>query len=114
MAQELFQTEQLTATQMACLRTCPLQHWYRCPDFYYARREVPRLEDDLAAFQMDVWQQAQHILWCRRQGHWIANPGRFTCPGCDYADLCLQSIQINDERVPVGYTRIDDSQPELQ
>ena len=84
------------------------------PDFYYGRREVPRLEDDLAAFQMDVWQQAQHILWCRRQGHWIANPNRFTCPGCDYADLCLQSIQINDEQVPVGYTRIDDPHPELQ
>ncbi|HUU94345.1 MAG TPA: hypothetical protein VM487_01280, partial [Phycisphaerae bacterium] len=83
------------------------------PEFYLARREVPRLEDDLRLFQADVWQQAKYLMWCRRSGHWFASPSRFTCPWCDYADLCLQSIQVADGQVPVGYTRVDDPHPEL-
>ena len=37
------------------------------PDYYFQRREVPRLEDELAEYQAELWQQAKLILETRRQ-----------------------------------------------
>ena len=37
------------------------------PDYYYQRREVPRLEDELGEFRDELWQQAQHLIDLRRR-----------------------------------------------
>lgn len=82
------------------------------PGYYYARREIPILEDQLRDFRAEMWQLGQMLLTCRNRDLWFRTVGRSTCDYCDYADLCLQSISVN-EGVPAGYTRLDDPHPEL-
>lgn len=65
-------------------------------------QEVPRLEDDLAEYQAEVWQQAQQLLEIRRRADrlgdpsraWFRNAGRFTCGYCDFAQLCLNGVRV--------------------
>lgn len=83
------------------------------PDYYFQRREVPRLEDDLAEFQLELWQQAQQLLESRRHGRWFRNVGRMTCSGCEFANICLQSVRVEPDRPPSGYHRLPHVHPEL-
>jgi hypothetical protein len=92
------------------------------PDFYFARREVPRLEDDLAEYQAEVWQQAQQLLEIRRRAGrlgdpsraWFRNAGRFTCGYCDFAQLCLNSVRVQPgSPAPCGFQLLADPNPEL-
>lgn len=83
------------------------------PDYYYQRREVPRLEDDLRTFGLECWQQAQMLSDCRRWGRWFRSVGRNTCSFCEYARLCLQSITVNPEAPPDGFEIMRDVHPEL-
>lgn len=84
------------------------------PDFYFARREIPRLEDDLAEVRAVLWQQARQLAEARRHGRWFRNAGRFTCDHCPFADLCLQSITVDpDGPPPSGYRVLSHVHPEL-
>jgi hypothetical protein len=83
------------------------------PDYYFQRREVPRLEDDLQAFRLECWQQAQLLSDCRRWGRWFRNVGRNTCSFCEYSRLCLQSITVAPEAPPDGFEIVNDVHPEL-
>jgi hypothetical protein len=83
------------------------------PDFYFQRREVPRLEDDLDEFRLECWQQAKLLTDCRRWGRWFRNVGRNTCSFCEYSRLCLQSITVNPEAPPDGFEFVDNVHPEL-
>jgi len=91
------------------------------PDYYYQRREVPRLEDELTQFQAELWQQAQQLMECRRraarlprpQDAYFCNVGRFTCDHCPFAEICLQSITVNPDAPPAGYEVRDELHPEL-
>jgi len=93
-------------------------------DYYYQRREVPRLEDDLQAFRLECWQQAKLLTDCRHWGRWFRNVGRNTCSFCEYANLCLQSITVDPpacaasvaagrEAPPDGFEIVADVNPEL-
>jgi hypothetical protein len=83
------------------------------PDYYYQRREIPRLEDDLLEFNLEVWQQAKHLMDCRSNHRWFRNAGRWTCPFCEFADLCLQSIHVDPGLPPAGYEILSRVHPEL-
>ena len=83
------------------------------PDFYFQRREVPRLEDDLEEFRLECWQQAKLLSDCRRWGRWFRTVGPHTCSFCEYANLCLQSITVSPESPPDGYEIVTDVNPEL-
>ena len=91
------------------------------PDFYFQRREVPRLEDDIAQFRAELWQQAQQLLEIRRRAERLAdgacayfrNVGKMTCSYCEFADICLSGIRIDRESPPVGFQVLSDPHPEL-
>jgi len=83
------------------------------PDFYYARREVPRLDDEIAEFQVELWQQSKELLDSRRADRWFRNVGMFTCRNCEFAELCLNGVSLDSETIPSGYVRLDDPNPEL-
>jgi len=83
------------------------------PDFYFQRREVPRLENDLDEFRLECWQQARLLSDCRRWGRWFRNVGRNTCSFCEYASLCLQSITVEPGAPPAGYEFVANVHPEL-
>jgi hypothetical protein len=91
------------------------------PDFYYQRREIPRLEDELALFRAELWQQAQHLIALRRRAALLPDPaaahfrnvGRMTCGQCEFADLCLSGIRVDPARPPASYQILADPHPEL-
>ncbi|WP_428937794.1 RecB family exonuclease [Fontivita pretiosa] len=84
------------------------------PDCYFARREVPRLEDELAEYRLELWQQAAQLRHAQRADRWFRNVGRMTCPYCPYADLCLNCMHVKVDAPPVGYEILSDVHPELQ
>ena len=83
------------------------------PDFYYARREVPRLEDELQEFQLELWQQARQLREAQRHGRWFRNVGKMTCDYCQFSDLCLQGIHVEPDKPPAGYEILADVHAEL-
>jgi len=83
------------------------------PDYYYQRREVPRLEDELAEFQAELWHQAQLLLEARRHNRWFRNIHRFTCGTCEFADLCLNAVRVTPGVAPSGFQILTDVHPEL-
>lgn len=83
------------------------------PDYYFARREVPRLEDELAEFRLELWQQAGQLRDSQRADRWFRNVGKMTCGYCPFANLCLNSIQVNVDAPPAGYEVLADVHQEL-
>lgn len=83
------------------------------PDYYYARREIPRMEDDLADFQSELWQQAQQLIETRKRGRWFRNPSRWNCQNCEFAELCLHSVNVTPGGEPPAGYEITDLHPEL-
>lgn len=81
------------------------------PDFYFARREIPRLESDLAEFEEEVYQQSQQLQQARRKGLWFRNVSALTCRNCSYSGICLQGIP--NEPTPQGFVVLDEAHPEL-
>ncbi|MBK8915022.1 MAG: PD-(D/E)XK nuclease family protein [Phycisphaerales bacterium] len=83
------------------------------PDYYFQRREVPRLEDELAEFQAEVWQQAKQLLDARRHGRWFRNVHRFTCGTCEFANICLNGVRVTSGTAPAGFQILTNVSPEL-
>jgi hypothetical protein len=83
------------------------------PDYYFQRREIPRLEDDLAEYRAELWQQADLIRESRRRSRWFRNVSRMTCDYCDFKELCLGGVRVCAESPPSGYEFIDNVHPEL-
>ena len=91
------------------------------PDYYFQRREVPRLEDELTEYQAELWQQAQHLMELRRRAARLDDPskahfrnvGRMTCPQCEFAALCLNGIRVDPACPPSGFQVLEDVHPEL-
>ena len=74
------------------------------PEFYFARREIPRLDDDLDRFSHEIWQLAQNLRQCQKNGHWYPNPG-YNCDFCEFSDLCMQSVTVDADTIPSGFVR---------
>lgn len=83
------------------------------PEFYFCRREVPVLDDDLEEFADLRVQVGRMILDRRAQQRRIsaATPWRawprhvngMLCPGCEYAGFCLQNSVPDLAHPPTGY-----------
>ena len=83
------------------------------PDHYFARREVPRLEDELAEYRLELWQQAAALRDAQRSMRWFRNVGKMTCGYCPFAVVCLNSINVNIDAPPSGYEVRAEVHPEL-
>jgi RecB family exonuclease len=83
------------------------------PDYYFARREVPRLEDELAEYQHELWQQANQLRDSQRCNRWFRNISKMTRGYCQFAPLCLHSVNVKADVPPPGFERLVDVHPEL-
>jgi hypothetical protein len=89
------------------------------PEFYFARREVPVMDDDLHEFEVQRLVIARQILCCRGEARraakpehgWPRNVGD-ACSWCDFAGFCLQNGTIDTAHPPAGF-RISATSPEL-
>jgi hypothetical protein len=90
------------------------------PDFYFARREVPILEQDLVEFATQRLTLSKLILHCRqaekklvrREQAWPRNISQWNCNGCAYNSFCLQNISFDTQHPPSGF-RVTEANPEL-
>jgi len=83
------------------------------PEFYFARREVPVLADDLEEFADLRVQVGRMILDRRAQQRkldawtpwraWPRHVNGMQCPGCEYAGFCLQNATPDLAHPPAGY-----------
>lgn len=84
------------------------------PDFYFARREVARLNSDVDEYQAELWEIQQAIREAQRTGRWYRTVNRNTCEYCPYFDLCSSSQQLDRNNPPPGFHFVDDVHPELE
>jgi len=91
------------------------------PDFYFCRREIPILDDDLDDFVDSRLEIADRILRARKREKrfvdnperaWVRNVDQRICNCCSYASFCLQNIKPNLEEPPEGFS-IQPFNPEL-
>ena len=90
------------------------------PEFYFARREVPILEDDIEEFTIQRLELSRLILNFRaasRKAHrpeqaWPRHLSELHCKQCDFASFCLQNIVPDPALPPAGF-RVGPVHPEL-
>lgn len=83
------------------------------PDYYYARKEIPRLEADLDAARADLWAYAKLIEHYRAQGHWPRNTSACHRFGrCAYWGLCSAGWTADDS-LPENYIFAERTHMEL-
>lgn len=81
------------------------------PEFYYARKPIPRLENDIAEWRQDMWDQAAMITETRKHSRWIRNTRSCRDMGtCEFLPICRN----DSETVPSGYVQIRVLHPELE
>lgn len=73
------------------------------PDWYYARREIPRLESDIEEYRAELWQTHRIISECRVNGWWFRNSAACLAPyRCEFCDICFTGSNVNEE-IPQGF-----------
>lgn len=81
------------------------------PEFYFARREVPVLDDDISAFEEHRLVCGTQILAYRVAEKRFANSSTawprnvsWGCKSCEYESFCLQNIVPIENDIPVGFS----------
>lgn len=81
------------------------------PEFYFARREVPVLDDDMAEFEANRLAVSRMILSCKTESRkakrpehgWPKNLNGMTCRMCEFCSFCLQNVQVDVANPPDGF-----------
>ncbi len=82
------------------------------PDFYYARREIPRLEQQIAEYRQEFWDIAQAYTDAKKSDAWYRTVSKDTCAWCSYFQLCSNGWTKNDP-TPEGFEILTNIHPEL-
>ena len=90
------------------------------PEFYYQRREVTVLDQDLEQFLVQRLAIARMILYYRQSARklaqpewaWVRNCNGMTCRCCEYSSFCLQNLTVDVANPPVGF-KLGEKNPEL-
>lgn len=106
----VLQTRPMTAEEWGSKLAADIQEQ---PDRYYARKEVPRLDQDLAVFEAETWDIQKTIRDAQLNDRWYRTCNKNTCAYCDVFDLCTTGWQ-NSDSLPEGYVRLSDVHPELK
>jgi len=90
-----------------------LKDIYERPEFYFARRAVPRTADDIRKFRREVYNIWQNIKHMRDGGYWYRNDQQdnMILHG-EYGPLCYHDVDVSNGQTPPGFRRIFDPQKE--
>lgn len=81
-------------------------------EFYFSRREIPRLQADLDQIKQDLWDYSQMLLFCDKNNIWPKNDDACLLFGeCPYFDLCSSGFDFED--VPEGFIQLKNVHTEL-
>jgi hypothetical protein len=106
----VLQQRQQTATEWGDKLTADIGER---PEFYFARVEIPRLENELLEHEYELWDVQQTIRDAQRNDRWYRTVNRNTCPYCSYFAFCSSGINP-DAGLPDGFEKVYDQHPELQ
>jgi len=82
------------------------------PDYYFARREIPRTEGDIDDFRQELWMMAGLLRDCAKYGRYPRNTGACLARArCTYFDICTTGYDPNV--VPAGFVKLDTLHPEI-
>lgn len=84
------------------------------PEFYYARHEVPRLDQDLAEYESELWDIQQTIREAQRNERWYRTSNKNTCGFCSFFDLCTSGFDAIRDVLPEHFIKVTDLHPELE
>lgn len=82
------------------------------PEYYYRRVEVPRLDKDLAEFEVELWDISRTIADAQNLDRHYRTVNRETCAFCSYFDPCTTGYSPSDN-VPEGFVKLSNIHPEL-
>lgn len=83
------------------------------PDFYFARVEVARLDQDLDDYQAELWEIQQTIREAQKKNRWYRTVNKNTCGFCPYFDICAGGGVLGAVP-PAGFEFVYDRHPELE
>jgi hypothetical protein len=84
------------------------------PEFYYARREIARLDIDLNRYAAELWQIQKTIRDAQNHDRHYLTCNRNTCEFCDYFDICCSGQDVTSGALPEGFVKLEDLHPELE
>jgi hypothetical protein len=84
------------------------------PDFYYQRKEIARLDKDLAEYQAEVWEIKDTLRDAQKNSRWYRTVNKQTCDYCPVFDLCTVNFDPSKERLPERFVQLSDPHPELK
>ena len=82
------------------------------PAYYFARVEVPRLDQDVIEYQHELWDIQREIREAQRTGRHYRTVNRNTCQYCAYFEPCTNGADITSSP-PNGFEFVGDVHPEL-
>ena len=83
------------------------------PEFYFARVEIARLDQDIAEFEHELWAVQQAIRDAQNTNRWFRTVNRHSCKYCSFFDPCCTNQEINPASPPIGFEIVTDLHPEL-
>ena len=83
------------------------------PNFYFARREITRLNADIDELQDELWDIAKSLRDSQLKDRWFRNVSKYTCEGCSVFNLCSTGFDGLTGTLPEGYRRVESINPEL-
>jgi hypothetical protein len=82
------------------------------PDYYFQRREIPRLDSEIEECKAELWSIQKTIREAMNSGHWFRTVAFNTCGTCCYWPLCSSKYDFHDI-LPQGFVVVQNLHPEL-
>jgi hypothetical protein len=76
------------------------------PDYYFSRREVPRREDELVEFRLELWQQAQQLRDAYSRPPWPSAPSPMGPATASCCSAPAVSGRPRSPQPPPAFTRV--------
>ena len=82
------------------------------PEWYFAKKYIARLDDDLEEMLKENWEIQATIKDAQKNGSHYKTVNLGSCSYCSYFGLCTSKFDF-EKRVPDGFERLVDVNPEL-
>jgi hypothetical protein len=105
----VLQTRPMTTTEWGEKLTADIMER---PDYYFSRVEIPRLDQDIAETEAELWEIQLAIRDAQKTGHWYRTTGKNTCVYCAYDSICDRKLEPGE--IPEGFEILGTKHPELE
>ena len=83
------------------------------PEYYYARREIARLDSEIDEMMSEIWDIQKTIRDAQIKDRWYRTVSKDTCTWCPYFELC-SSHYVPEATIPEGFIKLENLHPELE